>query len=195
MNRLPAALAVAILGAGWIAVVQPLETQIAGRDRALAEATAAIDARRAVAGRLQAALAEQARVRAALAPLHLDAGRTASLARFLGIAVAAANRHGADVGGLQSGSPGAPPEAAVPAAAGTPPAFDELPYQLTLRGSYAAVLATIRDLTAAPVAARVSIDGLAPEDRGPSAAPRLLAAVGIVLLRVPAESHVRTEPR
>jgi hypothetical protein len=183
------ALALAIALGGYFAVVRPLEARIADRYRALDAARTAIDARRAVAAAARSSLEQHARLRAAIARFHLDAGRAASVDRFLGVAFAAANRHGAAIRALQAESQTARQ------ATGPGPLFEEIPLQLTLRGSYAALLATVRDLAAAPIAARITIDALAPEDRTGSGPPRLLAGIGIVLLRAPAESHVRAEPR
>ena len=104
------------------------------------------------------------------------------------IAFAAATRRGAAIRTLQADAATAPRNPA----GGT--ALDELPMQLTLRGSYAALIATVRDLAAPPLAARITIDALAPEDRSPAAAPRLLATIGIVLLHRSEGANVRAEP-
>jgi Tfp pilus assembly protein PilO len=182
------ALALAIVLTGYLAVARPLEARIAERYALLEAARTAIDARRAAVVQLQRALEDRNRLRASLARFQLESTRATSVARLLAAAFAAANRHGATIRGFQAA--GATPQPP----GGTGPVFDEVPLQLSLRGTYDELLATVRDLAAAPVAARLTIDSLALEDRSGPGTPRLVAAVGIVVLRAPSEPNARTQP-
>lgn len=190
------ALALAILSLGYLAVLRPLEAQISERGSALALAEREAAARAAVLAREPLAERALARQRATLARFHLDGDRAATLGRFLEAVLAASGRHGTTIRTLQTDSSSGSAAVRTTAAA---PAFDELSLSLTLRGSYTGLLATVRDLAAAPLAARISIDTLAPDEPSASSgevrSPHLLAALRIVLLRAPEKSHVHVDPR
>jgi hypothetical protein len=185
--RTTIALAVGIVLVGYVLAVRPLEARIADRYAFVAAARATIDDGSALRLRIDAAESEKERLHARLARYALDARPAASVGRFLAAAGSAAQRHGAMIRALD-----AEPSPIERSAASTAP-FAELPLRLTLRGSYTELLATLRDLIAAPLASRIALEGLAPDDRR-RAGSTLVAAVHVVLLRLPERRDVRTEP-
>lgn len=183
------ALGLGIVFAGYVIVVRPIEAQIANRYAALAAAQQTIDHYPALSEHLALADRERNRLRRALARFRLGAGPATTLERFLQTASVATMRHGTTIRAID-----AEPHATQLLAAVPPPPLDELPLRLTLRGAYGALLATIRDLISAPLASRLTIEALAPDDRERARPALLVAELRVVLLRSPEKPGVRTEP-
>lgn len=182
-----AVLATVAVLSGWALVVRPLEAGLAERSAAVVEARHALEDKLGATGRVSGLVHQRTRLRNHLANAHLEAGRAAATERFLRVALAAAARRGTSIREVRSAS------GAVPRPTGPPPVLDEVPFQLSVRGSFPALLDTVRDLINAPLAARIVIDALAPDDRL-STTTGLIATVRVALLRAQEEPRVLTQP-
>lgn len=185
--RMAAALAVAIVSIGYAVAVRPLESRIAERYAVIASARATIAGGSWLGERIAAARREQGRLRATLARTVPSGGNAATLQRFLDATGRAATRHAIAIRALEADPV---PSASVPAAGAL---FDELSLRLTLRGSYGALLATLRELVTAPPAKRLALEMLAPDERR-DAGGALVAVVHVVLLRLPDGGHAGPDP-
>jgi hypothetical protein len=185
--RTAAALALGVVIFGYLIAVRPLEARIAERYAQLASARAAIDGDAARAARSATSERDGRRLRVTLARYALGEEPVSLLRRFLDASNAAATLHGTSIRALD----------AEPAPTGRTAAgerlFDELSLRLTLRGSYGALLATLRTLSTAPVACRIALEALAPDDRR-NGDPVLVAVVHVVLLHLPRAAHAGAEP-
>ena len=169
-------------------VVRPLEDQIAERYRALSDARRTLGDDSQLVRRIADAEAERSRLTATLARYQLAAPSAANAARFLEAAAAAAARHGTILGTLDA-------EPAVQSRSTARSPVAELPFRCTLRGSYPALLATLRDLMAAPVASRITLEALAPEGASHVRPIRLVAALQVALFGLPEPASVHAGSR
>ena len=185
--RIAATLALAIVLIGYAVAVRPLEARIAHGYADIASARAAIEDGAALSERIAASQRERLRLRATLARYALTGDSAATLQRFLEASSAAAIRHGVSIRALDAEPAGSSRIAAEHSL------FDELSLRLTLRGSYAALLATLRDLVTAPPANRIALETLAPDDRR-NGDPALAAVVHVVLLRLPPTGDASPQP-
>lgn len=185
--RTAVALAVAIVLIGYALTVRPLEARIAERYALVAAARATIDGGSALGERIAASEREQRRLQATLARYALRDDTAVVLQRFLETSNTAATEHRTSIRALDA-------DPATTGRAGTSDGlFDELSLRLTLRGSYEELFATVRALTAAPLASRIALETLGPDDRrsGDSA---LVAVVHVVLLRLRQTAHADVKP-
>jgi hypothetical protein len=180
-RRTSAAAAGAILIAGYLALVRPLESAAGDRYADLDAARAALERSVAMAQRIPALEAERSALGADLARIHAGERRAATIERFL--------HNVADIGArdavtVQSIFGSTLPSATPAPRAATPPPLDEIPLDLALRGRYGDVIRAVRDLNAGDVAAGMTLASLGNADRR-GAAPQLTAAFHVLLLREP----------
>lgn len=184
LRQTSAAAAVAILIAGYVALVRPLESASNDRYADLDAARAALERSVAMTRRLPALDAERSTLAGQLARVHAGERRAATIERFL--------RNVASVGArdriaVQSMTGGAiAPVMAATAHAAPAPLLDEIPLELAVRGRYGDVIHAVRDLNASDVAACIALASLGNADRR-GAAPQLTAAFHVILLREPNE--------
>lgn len=178
MKTLAILLLVAVLGYGII--LRPLALQAGDRADAIERERLALAVRIAGIRGLGPLERERSELERELRALHLDAGRATTLARFLALASEIASGHRVRIAALDEDPPVSDGRNLTHTAA---PTLDELPLRLTLYGNYVDVMATLRQLVAAPLAARLAVDALAPDARSDARRPQLLTALHAVLLR------------
>jgi hypothetical protein len=164
-----------------------LGTAIDGRQQRGAEIAARLSADTRVLAQRSDLEAQRGQLSAALGELQLQADRATTVARFIRVTAQIAALHRVSLeridGGIAAPSPIVTPAAG--AARAAPPALEPLPLDVTLRGSYADLIASIRDLARAPVTVRVVIAALertSPD--GAAAPPALTARLHVALLRL-----------
>jgi hypothetical protein len=130
--------------------------------------------------------AQRGQLSAALGELQLQADRATTVARFIRVTAQIAALHRVSLeridGGIAAPSPIVTPAAGAARAAA--PALEPLPLDVTLRGSYADLIASIRDLARAPVTVRVVIAALERTSPDGAAPPALTARLHVALLRL-----------
>ena len=176
-----AALAVcAIALAGYVLVLRPLETAIAGRYATLENARATLVQRLARARTIPALETERIRRAQRLRQLHLGEHRAEVVERFL--------RTVADVSGRDAvtvESVAAPAAQPLPMknAATAGPFFESVALDVTLRGRYGDVIRAARDLNAADAVARLTLASLGNAQTQRGRPQQLNAAFHVALLR------------
>ena len=179
-TRMSVVAAVALLCVGYLIVVRPFEVRTADRYAELARARADLERSTALARSLPALQNERRQLETQLRAAHLHDGRPAVIERFLRAVADVAERDGVAVQTVANAAHGPLNAAAV---AATPGPFEELPFDLTVRGRYGAVLDAVRHLDAAVVAARITPAALSGADGGRGGAPLVSATFHVTLLR------------
>lgn len=174
-GRAAAAVLVALLGYG--AIVRPIEARIAVHADEITRETERFETQLGAARRLDALQHERDRLATRLLPLHLNDDRARILERFLQLGARTGTLHDTRISAIAADAPAA--------ASGVRPEFDEVPLVMTLRGSYAGLLQTIRDFSTSAVPARLAIASIDATERRGGDARELVASVRIVLLRTP----------
>ena len=174
----------------YLALFRPAEDTIRQRFSDIDRETTILEARLALARRDVALKRERARLRMQLQAFHLHDDRARGVQRFLVVASAIARRHGVRITEITSTATSQARRAFSPAASASTvravpstAIFDEVPLNLTVRGTYHEVLRTARDLSSANVPLRLSIDSLVLGDHRGSGTPLLTATLRATLLR------------
>jgi Tfp pilus assembly protein PilO len=183
----------AIVGAGYVLLFRPLEASIATRHAELAAAHATLEQRLTLAARLPALEREERRVRRSVDRLHPGSARTETVERFLHTLAGIAARDGVIVQNIAAGGTQSDVR---PARAAQDSLVEELPIELTLRGSYTSVIHAVRELDDGDVAARISLASLGNAGRRTDERPQLNAGFHVRLLReADATPTPRLQPR
>jgi Tfp pilus assembly protein PilO len=175
--RTSAFAALAIVLAGYVVIVRPLEAAIAQRYAALDDARAALVERLARTSMLPALERERQRRAEQVRLLHAGERRAAVVERFLHTVAGVAGRDAVAVESVAAAT------AAVPTAATATPVFEDLPLDVTVRGRYGDVIRAARDLNAGDALARITLAALANAQARPGERPQLNAAFHVTLLR------------
>jgi hypothetical protein len=170
--------AVLIVLAGYLFVFRPAEAAVALRYAQLSDARAMLERSVALAARIPGLTRERDRLRNSTARAHVRETRAITVERFLHAVASIAVRDGVAVENVAAGMrPG-------PYASPSPQAlFEEVPFDLTLRGRYPDVIRAVRDLNGGEIATRITLASLSDADRRPGERPQLNAAFHVLLLR------------
>jgi hypothetical protein len=118
-------------------------------------------------------------------------GRANTIERFLRSVAAVAGRDEVAVQSLAADARAAQ----LPQTGHAPtPLFDELAFDVSLRGRYGDVIRAVRELNAGDVATRITLASLGAADRRPGAGPQLNAAFHVHILREADDSTIRNAP-
>lgn len=188
---------VLVLLIAYLAIYRPAEARIAERYLDLDRETQRLQQRLAAARRAPDVERERNRLRAQLDAQHLRDDRARLVQRFLLAAAATARRR--DLHILEITSAGARPvrRAGTSAPSASPPStplFDEVPLNVTMRGSYAGLVRGVRDLCTSSLAVRLSIESLVVRDRRLRRRPELTATIHVTLLRDIDDPPLRPRP-
>ncbi len=180
----------AILGA-YLLMWRPLETAIADRFAQLDDARALLARSAALSRDTDRLVREKRRGERAIDLVHLRDSRAVLVDRFLHALAAVSARDEVVVENVTSA-------AAMPAVADTVPRaaslFDEVPFEVTLRGGYGAIIRAVRDLNAADFAARIALDALRSVAQATRVRPQVEASFHCTLLRGTDESTTVSHP-
>jgi|GEM_PF-2916379 hypothetical protein len=173
-------IAVLIVLGGYLTVYRPMETTIAERYAQLDAGRTMLERSLALTRRIPALTAERSVLEAQLGRVHVRDRRAVTIERFLRAVAGVASRDGVAVESVASDARQVP----LPAAGQTPaPPFDELAFDVSLRGRYGDVIRAVRELNAGDVATRIKLASLGTADRRAGAGPQLNAAFHVHLLR------------
>jgi hypothetical protein len=174
--------AVLIVLAGYAFVFRAGEGRLDGRIAENARIADQLrDGERTLASRT-ALIAVRARLREQLRSANVAADRSALVARFLRDAARIAADHHAAITTIAAGS-AAPAIAEPTPSLRTADPFEEIPFEMTVEGRYADVLATVRALPAGRVLASVDVTSLARKSAA-SADGTVTASLRVVLQRI-----------
>jgi hypothetical protein len=173
-------MAVLIVLGGYLLVFRPLEATIAEGYVQLDAARTTLERSLALARRIPALTAERSTLEAQLGHVHVRDRRAVTIERFLRAVAGVARRDDVAVENISADVRQAP----LPVAEHPPtPLFDELAFDVSLRGRYGDVIRAVRELNAGDVAARINLASLGAADRRPGAVPQLNAAFHVHVLR------------
>jgi hypothetical protein len=173
-------IAVLIVLGGYLTVYRPMESTIAERYTQLDSGRTVLERSLALIRRTPALVAEQSVLEAQLGHVHVHDRRAVTVERFLREVAGVARRAGIAVESVAADVRQGP----LPAAGQTQAApFDELAFDVSLRGRYSDVIRAVRELNAGDVATRINLASLGTADRRPGAGPQLNAAFHVHLLR------------
>ncbi len=180
----------ALLGA-YLLVWRPLETAIADRFAQLDDARALLARSGALARDTEHLEREKRRGERMIDLVHLRDSRAVLVDRFLRALAAVSARDEVVVENVTSA-------VAIPAMAGSVPRaaslFDEVPFEVTLRGGYGTIIRAVRELNAADFAARIALDNLRSVAQAKRAHPQVEASFHLTLLRGTDESTTVSHP-
>jgi Tfp pilus assembly protein PilO len=171
--------AVLIVVSGYFFVLRPAEATVTMRYTQLADARTTLESSISLAGRVAALTRERDALDGAAVRAHVRETRAILVARFLHSVAAVALREGVAVENIAADVRQAPLATPVARTA----LFEELPFDLTLRGRYGDVIRAVRDLNSGEIATRITLASLSDADRRPGERPQLNAAFHVSLLR------------
>jgi hypothetical protein len=171
--------AVLIVVSGYLFVLRPAEATVTLRYTQLAGARTTLESSVALAGRVAPLTRERDALGAAVVRAHVRETRAILVARFLHAVAAVALREGVAVENIAADVRQAPLAAPVERTA----LFEELSFDLTLRGRYGDVIRAVRELNGGEIATRITLASLSDADRRPGERPQLNAAFHVSLLR------------
>jgi hypothetical protein len=185
-------IAVLIVLGGYLTVYRPMETTIAQRYAQLDAGRTMLERSLALTRQIPALVAERSALEAQLRRVHVRDRRAVTIERFLRAVAGVAGRDGVAVESVAADAR----QATLPEAAQTQASpFEELAFDVSLRGHYGDVLRAVRELNSGDVATRINLASLGTADRRPGAGPQLNAAFHVHLLREADDTTTNHNPR
>jgi hypothetical protein len=166
--------AVLVLLAGYLSIYRPAEAAIADRYAQLDDARRALDQSAALARRAVLLRREQRDLRARLLASGIADDRTALVARFVRAVALTTRADAVHVTSLAASADAPAPSAAI----------EPLALTVSLRGTYAHLLALVHDLDQRHLALAIGVDALGNADPRVRSAPALQATLRITLLHL-----------
>jgi Tfp pilus assembly protein PilO len=166
--------AVLVLLGGYLFVFRPAESAIAARYAQLDDGRRALERRSARERRIADLRAEERALRARLASSGVGDDASTIVARVLHAVATTASAENCTVTGV----------AAVAGLPNTAASFDTIPLTVSLRGTYARLIAFVRTLGRSDDAIHIALDDIGAADPRAHGAPVLRATLRITLLRL-----------
>jgi hypothetical protein len=169
-----------------------MEATVAERYAQLDDGRTILERSLTLTRQIPALAAERSALEAQLAHVHVRDRRAATIERFLRTVAGVAHRDGVAVESVAADARQAAPPTAGQTRA-TP--FDELAFDVSLRGRYGDVIRAVRELNAGDVATRINLATLGAADRRSGAGPQLNAAFHVHLLREADDTTTKHDAR
>jgi len=174
--------ALTIVLAGYVLLFRPLETAVGERDAELDAARTSLQQNLALARRIPALERDRVLLAERLRHLHTSDPRAVTIERFLRT-VAGVSAH--DAVAVESVAAVILQPQPVTGRVAQAPLLEDVPLDVTFRGSYADVIRAARDLNAADAVANIALASLGNAAQRPALRPQINAAFHVNLLREP----------